>query len=92
MGGVIPSVDPANRQEYDLFPPLLDRVCAMAGTPPQTVIGDRGFSVKKYFEYAMRKGIAPVFRCADTKISMTARTRSPTTVTASCVASIAAAR
>jgi hypothetical protein len=59
--GVIPSVDPANKQEYDLFPALLDRVCAMAGTAPQTVIGDRGFSVEKCFRYVTRKGIAPVF-------------------------------
>lgn len=67
-GGVVPSVDAANKQEYDLFPALLDRVCTMAGATPQTVIGDRGFSVKKCFEYAMRKGIAPVFpmrRCKD---------------------------
>jgi hypothetical protein len=59
--GVIPSVDPANKQEYDLFPALMDRVCAMAGTTPQTVIGDKGFSVEKCFEYATRRGIAPVF-------------------------------
>jgi Transposase DDE domain len=59
--GVIPSVDPANKQEYDLFPALMDRTCAMAGKAPQTVIGDRGFAVGKCFEYATRKGIAPVF-------------------------------
>ncbi len=59
--GVIPSVDPANKQEYDLFPALMDRTCAMAGKAPQTVIGDRGFAVEKCFEYATRKGIAPVF-------------------------------
>ncbi len=60
-GGVIPLVDSASRQEYDLFPELMDRVCAMTGKTPQTVIGDRGFSVEKCFEYATRRGIAPVF-------------------------------
>jgi hypothetical protein len=59
--GVIPSVDPANKQEYDLFPALMDRVCAMSGATPETVIGDRGYSVKKCCEYATRRGIAPVF-------------------------------
>jgi hypothetical protein len=60
-GGVIPLVDSASRQEYDLFPALMDRVCAMADNAPQTVVGDRGFSVEKCFEYATRRGIAPVF-------------------------------
>jgi hypothetical protein len=60
-GGVIPSVDPANKQEYDVFPELMDRVCKMAGKAPQTVTGDKGYSVEKCFEYATRKGIAPVF-------------------------------
>jgi hypothetical protein len=60
-GGVIPSVDPANRQEYDVFPELMDRVCKMAGKTPQTVTGDKGYAVEKCYEYATRKGIAPVF-------------------------------
>jgi Transposase DDE domain len=59
--GVIPSVDPANKQEYDLFPALMDRVSAMAGETPQTVVGDKGFAVKSCFEYATRRGIAPIF-------------------------------
>jgi hypothetical protein len=60
-GGVIPSVDPANRQEYDVFPELMDRVCDMAGKTPQTVTGDKGYAVEKCYKYATRKGIAPVF-------------------------------
>ena len=60
-GGVIPSVDPANKQEYDLFVPLYDRVVGMVGEVPQTVIGDRGFSVAKCFEHATTNGSAPVF-------------------------------
>jgi Transposase DDE domain len=60
-GGAIPSVDPANRQEYDVFPELMDRVCKMAGKTPQTVTGDRGYAVEKCYEYATRRGIAPVF-------------------------------
>ena len=60
-GGVIPSVDPANKQEYDLFKPLYDRVVDMVGEAPQTVIGDRGLSVAKCFEHASSNGSAPVF-------------------------------
>jgi hypothetical protein len=60
-GGVIPSVDPANKQEYDLFIPLYDRVVNMVGAAPQTVTGDRGFSVTKCFEHATTHGSAPVF-------------------------------
>jgi Transposase DDE domain len=63
--GVIPSVDPANKQEYDVFPELMDRVCKMTGATPQTVTGDKGYSVEKCFEYATRKGIAPVFPWRD---------------------------
>jgi hypothetical protein len=48
-GGVIPSVDAANKQEYHLFPALYDRVCDMAGTAPETAIGDRGLSVESCF-------------------------------------------
>lgn len=60
-GGVIPSVDPANRQEYDVFPELMERVCKVAGKTPQTVTGDKGYAVEKCYKYATRKGIAPVF-------------------------------
>jgi hypothetical protein len=60
-GGVIPSVDPANKQEYDLFIPLYDRVASMVGEAPQTVIGDRGLSVERCFQHAAENGSAPVF-------------------------------
>jgi site-specific recombinase XerD len=60
-GGVIPSVDPANKQEYDLFIPLYDRVVGMVGEAPQTVMGDRGLSVERCFEHATTNGSAPVF-------------------------------
>jgi hypothetical protein len=60
-GGVIPSVDPANKQEYDVFPELMDRVCKLTGKTPQTVTGDKGYAVEKCYKYATRKGIAPVF-------------------------------
>lgn len=59
--GVIPSVDPANKQEYDLFPALFERACEMAGATPQTVIGDKGFAVEKCYKYVTGKGAAPVF-------------------------------
>jgi hypothetical protein len=60
-GGVIPSVDPANKQEYDLFMPLYDRAVKMVGEAPQTVTGDRGLSVAKCFEHVTKSGAAPVF-------------------------------
>lgn len=59
--GVIPSVDSASKNEADLFRPLFDRVKEMVGEAPQTVIGDRGFSVEKCFKHATRNGTAPVF-------------------------------
>jgi hypothetical protein len=60
-GGVIPSVVSASTNEADSFPALLDRVKAMTGTAPETVVGDKGFSVEKCFEHATRNGTAPVF-------------------------------
>lgn len=60
-GGVIPSVDAASKQEYDIFPALFDRVCTMAGAAPQTVIGDKGYSVESCFQHATTHGTAPVF-------------------------------
>ena len=60
-GGVVPTVDAADKQEYDLFPAFYDRVAAMAGAAPETVIGDKGFSVEKCFEHATTNGSAPVF-------------------------------
>ncbi len=60
-GGVVPLVDSASTQEYDLFPALFDRVRRMAGRAPQTVTGDRGFSVEKCFRHATTNGTAPVF-------------------------------
>jgi hypothetical protein len=60
-GGVIPSVVSAGTNEADLFPALFDRVKTMVGEAPETVIGDKGFSVAKCFEHATRNGTAPVF-------------------------------
>ncbi len=60
-GGVVPSVDSASEQEYYLFPGLYDRVAKMAGTAPQTAIGDKGFSVASCFEHATSNGTAPIF-------------------------------
>jgi hypothetical protein len=60
-GGVIPSVDAANKQECHLFPALYDRVRDMAGATPETAIADRGFSVTSCFKYTTENGTAPVF-------------------------------
>jgi hypothetical protein len=49
-GRVIPSVDSASTQEWDLFPLLYDRVSEMAGKPPESAIGDKGLSIASCFE------------------------------------------
>ncbi|MGA2453371.1 MAG: hypothetical protein ABSG93_07600 [Solirubrobacteraceae bacterium] len=69
-GGVVPSVDAASKQECHLFNDLFDRATNMAGAAPQTVIGDRGFSVEACFQHATENNCAPVFpwrRCGDGK-------------------------
>jgi hypothetical protein len=60
-GGVIPSVDSCEIQEFKLFAPLFDRVKTMVGAAPETVVGDRGYSYPAVFEHATRNGTAPVF-------------------------------
>jgi hypothetical protein len=60
-GGVIPGVDNASVQECNLFAPLYDRVCEMSGATPETVIGDKGFSISSCFEHATKNGTAPIF-------------------------------
>ncbi len=60
-GGVVPSVDDASTQECDLFKGIYDRASGMAGQAPQTIVGDKGFSIAKCFEHATRNGTAPVF-------------------------------
>ncbi len=60
-GGAIPCVENASKQEYHLFPALYDRVCEMSGSTPETVVGDKGFSIRSCFEYATTNGSAPVF-------------------------------
>jgi hypothetical protein len=60
-GGVIPSVDAANRQECHLFNELFDRVRGMVGATPETAIGDRGLSVESCFRHVTTHGTAPVF-------------------------------
>jgi hypothetical protein len=59
--GTIPRVENASRQEYDLFEDHYDRVCELIGAPPQTVVGDKGYSVASVFEKCTRNGTAPVF-------------------------------
>jgi hypothetical protein len=59
--GVIPSVDPANRQECHLFKELFDRATDMVGKAPQTVIGDKGFAVEGCYQHATENNCAPVF-------------------------------
>jgi hypothetical protein len=60
-GGAIPSVDSASTQECHLFPPLYDRVKAMAGRRPDTAIADKGLAVSSCYEHATMNDTAPVF-------------------------------
>ncbi len=60
-GGVIPSVDSASVQECRIFPQLFDKAAEMIGQAPETVIADRGVSVRSCFEHATRAGSAAVF-------------------------------
>jgi hypothetical protein len=60
-GGVIPSVDSAKRQEWDIFPELYDSVCDALGEAPETAIADRGVSIAACFEHVTKNGTAPVF-------------------------------
>jgi hypothetical protein len=60
-GGSIPFVASASTNESNLFPDVYDRVKAMTGRAPQTVTGDKGFSVEACFKHATMNGTAPIF-------------------------------
>lgn len=60
-GGTIPLVESASKNESKLFPDLFNRMVTMTGRAPQTVIGDKGFSVEDCFKHATSNGTAPVF-------------------------------
>jgi DDE family transposase len=60
-GGAIPLVESASKNESKLFPDLFDRTVTMTGRAPQTVTGDKGFSVVACFKHATSNGTAPVF-------------------------------
>lgn len=59
-GGVIPSVDSASIQEWNIFPKLFDRAAQMSGATPETAIADRGVSREKCFQHLIEHGTAPV--------------------------------
>lgn len=58
-GGSLQSlIAPANRQEFNLYPHLLDRsISTMGGVIPEGVGGDRGLSVSKVFKHNAELGI-----------------------------------
>jgi hypothetical protein len=60
-GGVMPIVESASRQEYDLFDDHYDLVCELLGEAPQTAIADKGLSVERAFRKCTTNGTAPVF-------------------------------
>jgi hypothetical protein len=59
--GVIPSVDPANKQECHLFEELFDRAKTMIGEAPQTIVGDKAFGVEGCYKRATKNNCAAVF-------------------------------
>jgi hypothetical protein len=61
-GGVLfAGVYNASYQEHDLFEDVYDNVVDILGDRPETVIGDRGYSVASVFERCTSNGTAPVF-------------------------------
>ena len=60
-GGVVPFVASAGVQEHVIFEEHYDLVARLLGKAPQTVIGDKGLSVRSAFEKATLNGSAPVF-------------------------------
>jgi hypothetical protein len=60
-GGVVPFVDSASRQEYDIFDDHFDLVCELLGESPDTAIADKGLSIERAFRKCTTNGTAPVF-------------------------------
>lgn len=61
-GGVIlAETFSASTQEHALFGECFDRASDLLGSPPQTVIGDKGFSTRGVFEKCTTNGTAGIF-------------------------------
>lgn len=61
-GGVLyAGVYNASQQEYDVFDDVYDSVENITGAKPETVVGDKGYSVASVFEKCTSNGTAPVF-------------------------------
>ncbi len=61
-GGVIyAGVFSASKQEHQLFEACYDRASELIGAKPQTVVGDRGFSMATVFEKCTKNNTAPIF-------------------------------
>ena len=78
--GVIPSVDPANKQECHLFKELFDCAKDLIGEAPQTVIGDRGSPWSRATSTPRRTTARPCSRGATSRTN--AKTSRRTTATA----------
>lgn len=55
-------VFPADIQEYDHVPPLVDRITSSLGEPPRVITVDRGFTFSAMYEFCTRRGIVLVGR------------------------------
>ncbi|HEU4973834.1 MAG TPA: transposase [Baekduia sp.] len=57
---VFPGVYNASYQEYDVFDDMYDNVRRLIGNDPETIVGDRGYSVASVFTKLHERGVAPV--------------------------------
>lgn len=53
-------VAPADIQEWDLYPRLFDDMVEATGEPPYIVTVDRGFGLRAFYEFNIRRGVAVV--------------------------------
>jgi len=61
-GGVLyPGVYSASGQEFNLFDDVFDNTTRIIGQPPESAIGDKGYSVASVFKKCTVNGTAPVF-------------------------------
>lgn len=60
-GALALNVNNASRQEWAIYPELLQDTIEAIGDVPEAVMGDKGFSVETVFELNSKLGIASVF-------------------------------
>lgn len=59
-GALAVVVESSSRQEYDIYPELYAQLEQTLGGRPETIIADKGFSVKRVFQHNTERGVATV--------------------------------